>query len=66
MLFNLEQFLWAHLLGFHLPEVCVGAEENPWGRALVGILVDTPQRWYWLKDFLDVSTSLIPDPGVVQ
>ena len=46
--------------------VCVGAEESPWGRAMVGILVDMPQRWYRPKDFLDVSTSLIPDPGIVQ
>ena len=43
-----------------------GAEESPWGRAMVGILVDMSQRWYRPKDFLDVSTLLIPDPGIVQ
>lgn len=38
MLFNFEQFLWAHLLVFHLPEVCVGAEERSRGRAHGGHL----------------------------
>ena len=28
MLFNFEQFLQAHLLGFHLVEVSLGAEES--------------------------------------
>ena len=38
MLFNFEQFLWAHLLGLHLPEVCVGAEERSRARAHGGHL----------------------------
>ena len=33
---------------------------------MVGILADVSQRWSWQKDFLDVSTSLIPDLSVVQ
>lgn len=44
ILFSFGHFSQVHLLGFHLMEAYLGAEEKCW-RFTVGILGDTCQRW---------------------